>query len=388
MEPIDPTGGPSTVAIPADVELEDTILAGLTARQLGILGAAALGVYGLFTATRGVLPLWVFAALAVPVVAGSVALALGRRDGISVDRWIYAALTQWARTRRATPHGDPVARLRRPLTPPQLPGRDVAAAGPLGVIDLGAAGLGVLAVASTVSFTLRTPEEQDALIGVFARYLHALSAPVQILIRAQPLDLSGHVRALDEAAEHLQPPALADAAREHADHLHQLGHTHLLLRRQVVLIVREPPPPGPRRTGPALLKADRAALTRLHRRLTEATELLAPAGISLTTLDTDTASALLRSACHPHTPTTPDDTGPADTELADTELADTELDPGTWRGRPGPCHAWCPGGLPCLPGRAARQTRMPRRPSLASWAGPGGRRVSHRAGWVWVRGCW
>jgi hypothetical protein len=87
---------------------------------------------------------------------------------------------------------------------------------------------------------LRTPGEQEALVASFGRYLHSLTAPVQILIRAQRLDLSVQIAELREQAGGLPHPALEAAAREHADYLAQLAQQSELLRRQVLLILREP----------------------------------------------------------------------------------------------------------------------------------------------------
>ena len=97
---------------------------------------------------------------------------------------------------------------------------------------------------STVNFALRTPSEQEALVACFGRYLHALSAPVQILIRTHRLDLSGQIAALRERAGSLPHPALETAALEHADYLDQLTSGSDLLRRQVLLVLREPVAPS------------------------------------------------------------------------------------------------------------------------------------------------
>ena len=87
---------------------------------------------------------------------------------------------------------------------------------------------------------LRTPAEQAALIAGFAGLLHALTAGIQILIRAVPLDVAEDADQLLAAAEHLPHPALAAAARDHAGFLHELAAGHELLRRQVIVILREP----------------------------------------------------------------------------------------------------------------------------------------------------
>jgi hypothetical protein len=321
----------NAVAIPADVDLEDKILAGLTTRQVVIFGVTALVLYGVWGATAHVVGMGGFVVFTVPVAAAAVALALGRRDGVSLDRFVAAALAHQVRTRRLPPDPDQPAGsvvsllagadpggvllrgIRRPVRGPWLPARGVGQASTAGVVDLGRDGLAVLAAVSSVSFALRTPAEQDALVAVFARYLHSLTTPVQVLIRAVPLEVRGQVAGLHAAAEDMGNPALARAALDHAEYLAELTQTHELLRRQVVLVLREPPPPrGPSRDlDAAQVRADRIALTRLARRLTEATQLLAPAGITVTALDAEQAQAVLEEATFPYQAAVPDD-GEAD----------------------------------------------------------------------------
>src|SRR5262249_33351362 len=154
--------------------------------------------------------------------------------------------------------------------------------------------MAVVAVASTVNFALRTPAEQQAVVACLARYLHSLTAPVQILIRAERLGLSEQITALRQHAASLPHPALEAAARAHADYLAHLPDRYDPLRRQVLLVLREPAHPagptdpgaagGPGRSrwthrAPAGQVSRRVAEVRLARRLSEATDLLAPAGV-------------------------------------------------------------------------------------------------------------
>src|ERR1041384_4771997 len=80
------------VRIPADVEAPDKIISSFNARQVAILGATAALLYGTYVAIGERVPLPVFAALAVIAGVTGTLLAIGHHDGISLDRYVLAAL--------------------------------------------------------------------------------------------------------------------------------------------------------------------------------------------------------------------------------------------------------------------------------------------------------
>ncbi|MET9628309.1 PrgI family protein [Lentzea sp. NPDC006480] len=301
----------SQVRIPADVDREDQVLAGLTSRQVAILAVVGLVLYVAYTATRDVVPVGVFGAVALPVAAASAVLALGRRDGLSFDRLVLAAVRQRLRPRlqlAAMDDAQPVpswlahasaSDVHNGDGPVQLPAESVTEAG---VVDLGDDGLAVVAVCSTINFALRTATEQESLVASFGRYLHSLTAPVQVLIRTERLDLSEQIAELREQASGLPHPALENAALEFSDYLQQLSTSTTLLRRQLLLVLREPGLSTlvTRRGKMRLSDADRAAVEgRLARRLGEATELLGAAGIAVRPLDSGQTTSVLAATCNP-----------------------------------------------------------------------------------------
>ena len=98
-----PAESENRVQITADVDRPDKILLGLTARQLAILAVPALGLWAAYAVARHHLPLVLFAALGAPVVLGALVVALGRRDGLGLDRLVVMALRQARAPRRAVP---------------------------------------------------------------------------------------------------------------------------------------------------------------------------------------------------------------------------------------------------------------------------------------------
>jgi hypothetical protein len=307
--------------IPADVDRPDVIVARLTARQVLILAGTGLLVWAAFMAAHAALPhvapMYLIAP-AAPVAAVAVGLALGKRDGLTADRFALAALRHTRTPKHLAAGGPDTA---APL-PEFLPKAVRAKAGPApapvpmpahgiddaGVIDLGGEGQAAVAACGTVNFALRTPGEQDGLVGAFGRWLNGLNAPVQLLVRTHRLDLSGAVQQLREAAPSLPHPALESAAAEHADYLEALAGRRDVLHRQVLLTAREPRGGRGRKTKPA--GPDAAAPQRLHRRLDEAARALSGAQIQVRHFEADPLRQLLREATGAgHEPTEGDSEG-------------------------------------------------------------------------------
>ncbi|MEV6256930.1 PrgI family mobile element protein [Nocardia sp. NPDC051911] len=319
------------VRIPADVDRSDRILGPFTARQLAVLATAALLLYSGWAATRTVIAPAVFVTVAAPVFVVVAVAVLTRRDGLSADLLLVAAIRHRYRprhlvrsrgsTRAETPRWITARAHRsrpRPPVPAELSANQVrlpesvsnSGSGAVGVIDLGADGLAVIAVAGTLNLSLRTPAEQDSLVGQLAGWLHTLRQPVQILVRSARLDLTEHITGLHTAAEQMSPD-LAAAALDHADHLAELTAREDPTHRQVLLIWREPTEslaatglrarlPGRSRARRALSTgARRAAESRLLRRMNEAADVLSPLGISVTALDDVAATAVLTSCTNP-----------------------------------------------------------------------------------------
>ncbi|MBE1584551.1 PrgI family protein [Nonomuraea angiospora] len=285
-----------SVRIPADIEQDDRIVGGFTARQLAILGGTGALLYVAYLIAGERIDLLVFAAGALPIAAAGLLLAIGRRDGVALDRYLLAALRHLVSPKALTsmpeqPTAAPVwaAAHSGPRSAPlRLPAHGVVGDG---LIDLGPDGVAAVAEVSTVSFALRTPEEQDALVATFGRWLNSLSGPAQILLRAQRVDLAPTINQLVEGAGALAHPALTTAAHEHASFLADLSARHDLLRRQVLLIIREPADGG-----------QDAAAARALRRVEEAARLLPTCGVTVQLLSAEATGAVLASCFDPAAP--------------------------------------------------------------------------------------
>ena len=283
------------IRLPADVEMEDRLAWGLTARQLVILVATALVCYGVFAAAASGMPLPVAVALATPLALLGVALALGRRDGLSGDRLALAAakeLTQSPR-RVAAPDGLPARISDAPaqlgISLLRVPVKTILSSG---VVELADGRSALLLAASGTSWALRSEEEQAALAEAYGKWLNSLVEPTAITVRAERVDLTERARTIKDAASTLPHPALARCARTYARFLCELSREgDGLRRRQIILVL------STRTRERETARAD------LERRAAETESLLHAAGAELRALDGQDAAALLLDALeHPGPP--------------------------------------------------------------------------------------
>ena len=292
----DTDGG--VVRIPADLDRPDRILVGLTARQLAILAAGGVAAWTLVGLLEPLMGLAAAAVLAAPVALAAMALAVGWRDGLPLDRLAVAGLRWWRTPRRLViaPDGIPptpawAGRPGPPAAPLQGPIRGLD---PAGVVDLGGQGWALVCVATPVNLSLRTPAEQQALLASFARLLHALTGPMQVLVRSDRADLTPLLHTLRERAAALPHPGLEQAALAHARWLEALTGDREVRRRQLLVAFHQPP-----------TTSTSTAAAALHRQAEQAGGLLAVAGVTLTPLVGDAAAQALAAASNPDGPPRP-----------------------------------------------------------------------------------
>jgi hypothetical protein len=281
------------VRLPADVELEDRLAFGLTARQLLLLFATALTAYGVYAFAATVAPLPLAVAAAAPLALAGTLLALGRFESLPADRLALAALRHLHAPRRRVlaPDGLPAPLdslpTQRKLAPLDLPVRSVTRSG---LIELDCGRFALLLRASGTGFSLRSEEEQMALVEAFGRFLNALVEPIEIVVRSEPVELAPLLARLQEQADVLPVPALAEAARAHQRFLTELAAREGVRRREILLVLS------------TRARDKQNAQLELTRRAGEAHELLRAAGVELRPLDGEQAAAVLARALDPPGP--------------------------------------------------------------------------------------
>ena len=289
---------PMRARVPADVERKDAILFGFTFRQLAILTIASLLLYTAWTALNPIVAPLAFLIGAIPVAGVAFVLAVGRHDGIGLDTWLWHAIRYRRSPRQLAPTTGPVIPApawvrttsgragKLPLPAPLcLPAKGITADG---LVDLGPDGATALVSASTVAFGLRSAGEQNGLVAGFGRWLNSLDAPVQIVIRAQRVDLTTVADRIHDLAPSLPHPALEQAALSHVGFLDDLAAQRELLHRQVTLAFRDQRGPG----------------HTLHR-AAEAVRALAACEVTARVLDAGAAATTLASCLDPTGPPLP-----------------------------------------------------------------------------------
>jgi hypothetical protein len=78
---------------------------------------------------------------------------------------------------------------------------------------------------------------QEELLAGRAQFLNAQTSPFQVLVRAEPVDLEGHLRRVQARAE-LLPEALRAIARDYIGFLQALAQQRTLLERHCYVVLR------------------------------------------------------------------------------------------------------------------------------------------------------
>ena len=114
---------------------------------------------------------------------------------------------------------------------------------------------------------------QEATLAGYAAFLNALNFPVQVLVRAVPVELGRYLAAIEERARHDLPGELGALAREHASFVQGLARRRTLLERRFYVVVPaqstrgrgslawRPSRPGTSASAPAAAEAAQRQLT-------------------------------------------------------------------------------------------------------------------------------
>jgi hypothetical protein len=94
----------------------------------------------------------------------------------------------------------------------------------------------VLEVSGTVS-PFEDDVQQESLLASFAAFLNALGYPIQVLVRATPVDLSRYVSGIEDRAGRESHVQLVALAHDHAAFVQSLARQRTLLERRFYVVV-------------------------------------------------------------------------------------------------------------------------------------------------------
>ena len=77
----------------------------------------------------------------------------------------------------------------------------------------------------------------EGLLAGFGTFLNGLNFPIQIIVRASPVDLSAYLATLEERGRQLQDGPLAELAHDHATFIQRLARQRTLLERRFYVVV-------------------------------------------------------------------------------------------------------------------------------------------------------
>jgi rhodanese-related sulfurtransferase len=279
-----------SVKVPSNVDMADTILWGLTLRQLAILGGVCLVSWSGYLGLRSIIPAYGLAALGTLAAGAGLALAFARPDGLHAERWLLAGMTHMIRPRRRVLAPEGLA--RKPggvrshgrVAAFHLPVRTMNESG---VVGLGGGRWILICRASALNLELRTASERESLMRGFGRFLNSLDKPVSLVVRSERSDLRAHIARIDETAPGLPHQELELAARAHSAFLGSLAERSDLLRREVYLVL-------------CVHGSDeQQAAAQLRRRADDSAALLRSLGIRVAPLEGEDAASLMARAANP-----------------------------------------------------------------------------------------
>ncbi|MEZ7820780.1 MAG: hypothetical protein QMB51_00560, partial [Patescibacteria group bacterium] len=75
---------------------------------------------------------------------------------------------------------------------------------------------------SSINFALKSPQEQEAVISSYVRFLNTIDFPVQIIIQSRRLDLDNYIEELESKAKKQKNELLKAQIAEYVEYIKDL----------------------------------------------------------------------------------------------------------------------------------------------------------------------
>ncbi len=99
----------------------------------------------------------------------------------------------------------------------------------------------VLAV-SSMNFSLKSEDEQQAIIGSYQQFLNTITFPVQVVIRSTKLNVDGYVHDITERAENQKNPLLREQTLDYAQFIERLVDVSEIMQKRFYIVIPVDPP--------------------------------------------------------------------------------------------------------------------------------------------------
>lgn len=99
----------------------------------------------------------------------------------------------------------------------------------------------VLAVGS-MNFSLKSEDEQQAIIGSYQQFLNTLTFPVQVVIRSTKLNVDGYVKDITDRAETQKNPLLREQTLDYAQFIERLVDVSDIMQKRFYIVIPVDPP--------------------------------------------------------------------------------------------------------------------------------------------------
>lgn len=225
----------------ANYKTPDRILAGLSARQLLVLGIAGIATWVLFLTLVRRMPPAAAGVVCAPILAAGALGAARASDGTPMDRFALMVIRHLvsAKDLVLAPRGLSAA-ARRLMGRVQEFDIPVVEVTDDGLVDAADFGTSAVMRSSAVNFQLRSEQEKGALTDGYARLLNSLEGPTQFLVSSRPVDAEMLITGVEESAAFLPHPALTESALDFCRFFGSLLASGDVLRHEVFICIRDP----------------------------------------------------------------------------------------------------------------------------------------------------
>ena len=182
-----------------------------------------------------------------------------------------------------------------------------------GVIVMNDGSLRAMLMVSSINFSLKSQEEQDAIIYTYQEFLNSIDFPLQILIQSRKLDIDNYIEKLRDREMKQENELLRIQTAEYIEYVHGLVDMAQIMSKNFYIVVPYTSG-GDKKTkkgfkellNPAVVvmqsdKAFQKARTRLLQRLNHVESGLQSLGLRIMPLETQELIEALYNAYNPAT---------------------------------------------------------------------------------------